>query len=147
MDHAESLREECQSTVRFETPFWVLVLERWSGGRYGTVRRILGTSEPGTAEIRQALDAVDFLRLSWAEESCREHRRTLSPKRQLREIAQATDPSPFRHTYTRSHELLKEDQLAKKVERKGRRREAEREHREDVRQKRRAQRKERHRGR
>jgi len=106
-------REHCQSTVRFEPPFWILLLERWQDGRYGVVRRILGASEPGAAEIRDALEKIDFLRLEWAECLCLAPVRSLSPKRLQREIAKATEPSSFLHVHTKAQEVLKAAQQEK----------------------------------
>lgn len=55
-----------RSSIVYDAPFYVLILECWSGGRYEVCRIVLGTTEPTGADLLLFLSHLNFRKLPWS---------------------------------------------------------------------------------
>ena len=106
-------------TVLFEEPFWVALIEREIDERYSVARAIIGTSEPSGATLVDFFDRLNCENLRFSEPVKAEYRVTkeVSFKKQLHKNREFQDTAS-RHTYTKAHAMLKQQQSELKTERK-----------------------------
>lgn len=97
------------TTILFEDPFWVALLEKEDEGRYSVARVVIGASEPTGAELIEFLDRLDPDKLNF---TCQINtvlpaHRNRGFKKQLHRNRQQQEFS-CRHTYTKAHAMLKQ---------------------------------------
>jgi hypothetical protein len=106
-------------TVLFEEPFWVALIEREIDDRYSVAHAIIGTSEPSGVMLVNFFDRLNCESLRFSEPVKAESRVTkdVSFKKQLHKNSEFQD-NTSRHTYTKAHAMLKQQQSELKIERK-----------------------------
>lgn len=108
-----------ETTVLFEEPFWVALIEREIDGRYSVARAIIGTSEPSGATLVDFFDRLNCENLRFSDAVKTECRVTkdVSFKKQVHKNKEFQD-NTSRHNYTKAHAMLKQQQTELKTERK-----------------------------
>ncbi|HSQ43212.1 MAG TPA: YjdF family protein [Fibrobacteraceae bacterium] len=104
------------SSILFDPPFYILLLERWHLGFYQACRLVLGVSEPTNSEFFLYINSIHFEKLPWttAHQAPRPKAKT-SYRTQKKEIQQ--ENSKHRHVHTAAQLALKqhEEEIRKKV--------------------------------
>lgn len=106
-------------TVLFEEPFWVALIEKEINDQYSVACAIIGTSEPSGATLVDFFDRLDCgnLRFSNAVRTDFNVKKEVSFKKQIHKNKEFQD-NTSRHTYTKAHAMLKQQQSELKTERK-----------------------------
>jgi hypothetical protein len=106
-------------TVFFEEPFWVALIEREIDGRYSVARAVIGTSEPSGAILAVFFDRLNYesLRFSESVQTDSREKKEVGFKKQLHKNNEYRS-SEYRHTYSKAHAMLKQQQSELKTERK-----------------------------
>jgi len=108
-----------ETTVLFEEPFWVALIEREIDGKYSVARVVISTSEPSGATLIDFFNRLNYesLRFPEAQQTdCRE-KKEVGFKKQQHKNKEFQD-NTSRHTYTKAHTILKQQQSGLKTERK-----------------------------
>lgn len=107
-------------TVMFDPPFWIVLFESIEKGKYSVAREVIGTSEPTNTELILFFDRLDFNRIRYTVPTEEEkiHKSKISFKKMQKKVKRATEPTNYKHTYSKAHEELKKQQEQNKQERK-----------------------------
>lgn len=98
----------CSLTVLFESPFWIGIYERCSGGRYEVSKIVFG-AEPTDPQV-YAFFSENWGRLAFSPPQPVEKRaeKTVNPKRMRRIAARATQPAHAGTKAQQAVQLLRE---------------------------------------
>ena len=106
-----------RSSIVYDDPFYVLVLECWSGGQYEACRIVLGTTEPTGADLLLFLNHLNFRKLPWSkavpEPPPKAKKRYRAEKRKI--FKECAD---FRHIHSMAGLALKRQQAEMLADRK-----------------------------
>ena len=108
-----------ETIVLFEDPFWVALIEREIDGQYSVARVVISTSEPLGATLADFFDRLNYESLKFSESvqtDCRV-KKEVGFKKQVHKnnVCHIGD---YRHTYTKAHAMLKQQQSELKKERR-----------------------------
>jgi hypothetical protein len=108
-----------QTTILFEEPFWIALIERKIDGQYSVARAIIGTSEPLGAHLVDFFGHLDYDKLHFSvpvDDICK-LTKEVSFKKRLHKNKE-TQSKTSKHTYTKAQAMLKQQQSILKTERK-----------------------------
>ncbi len=107
------------TTIRFECPFWIALIERNIDHQYSVARIVIGTSEPSGIQLAHFLDQLDPDQLHFSNtiaDECIATKR-IGFKKQLHKNKQIQANYRSKHAYTKAHTMMKQLQAKTKIER------------------------------
>jgi hypothetical protein len=109
-----------QTTILFEDPFWIALIERNMNGQYSVARVTIGTSEPTGVQLVAFMDQLDIDKLRFTFPKADEHsgKKGIGFKKQLHRNRQIQHNTLSKHTYTKAQAMLKQLQSEVHEERK-----------------------------
>jgi hypothetical protein len=113
------MHDTTQTTVLFEDPYWIALIERQIDGHYSVARIIISTSEPSGADLIIFFNHLNFENIKFSKPVKAESivSKEVSFKKQLHKN-KVSQNSTLRHTYTKAQAMLKQQQTEIKTEKK-----------------------------
>jgi hypothetical protein len=108
-----------QTTILFEEPFWIALIERKIDGQYSVAKAIISTSEPLGAHLVDFFEHLDLDSLQFTvpiNDECKLDKEISFKKRLHKNKEIQNNISKF--TYTKAHAMLKQQQSLLKAEKK-----------------------------